>query len=273
MVRNRSDRCPGVLRPWPADDGLLVRLRLVGGRVSLTALRALLAVAEQHGDGRVHLTSRANLQVRGLPGDGMLAPEALAAIEATGLLPSRTHELVRNLMVSPFGRGRADLRPVAEELDRLLLADPELGTLPGRFLFVLDDGTGDLVARECDLGLVALEPDTAQLRIGDEWGPVVALADAPQRIADLARAFLAARGSGAAAAWHVRELASPLAPATDRDPRVPTPAAPPAFGPVAGGLHLEVPDAGIDRDLLDSIAVPEVVVTPWRGLFLPQETP
>ncbi|MGL5909052.1 MAG: hypothetical protein ACRCZP_03560, partial [Phycicoccus sp.] len=66
-TRTRVDRCPGVSRPWPATDGLLVRLRLVGGAVSHRSLRALLGVAERFGDGRLHVTSRANLQLRGLP--------------------------------------------------------------------------------------------------------------------------------------------------------------------------------------------------------------
>ena len=48
---------------------MLVRLRLIGGQVSSASLRALADVAGAYGDGRVHLTSRANLQVRALPGD------------------------------------------------------------------------------------------------------------------------------------------------------------------------------------------------------------
>ena len=131
--RTRADRCPGALRPWQAEDGLLVRLRLVGGQVPAASLRALVAVAEEYGDGRVRLTGRANLQLRGLPGaGGVLDPAALEAIESTGLLPTRTHELVRNVMVSPqtgLAGGRADLRPVARELDRLLCVDPDVAAL------------------------------------------------------------------------------------------------------------------------------------------------
>ena len=100
-IRARGDLCPGVLRPWPAADGLLVRLRLIGGLVSTSSLRALSDVSAAYGDGRIHLTSRANLQLRGLPGSSSaLDPRRSPPSAATGLLPSPTHELVRNVLVS-----------------------------------------------------------------------------------------------------------------------------------------------------------------------------
>ena len=150
-VRSRPDKCPGVFRPWAATDGALVRLRLIGGRISPGSLLSLSQLAGRYADGNVHLTRRANLQVRGLPWrNDQLPADVVAAIEATGLLPSRTHELVRNVMVSPLTGlhgGLVDLRPVATELDQRLCADRALARLPGRFLFVLDDGRGDRVGR------------------------------------------------------------------------------------------------------------------------------
>lgn len=255
---------------------MLVRLRLIGGRVGATALRSLIDAAEQYGDGRVHVTSRANVQVRAFPGaDGRLSSAALAALEGTGLLPTRTHELVRNVMASPqtgLAGGRADLRAVAGELDDRLCADPDLAALPGRFLFVLDDGRGDLVARSCDLGLVALDSTWAQLRTGSGWGPVVPIVEAAARIAELAHEFVVRRGSGPAAPWHVSELAEPIV-ASDRDPRLPEPAGPLPFGAVPGGRHVEVADAGLDRRDIDELtaSVAHVIVTPWRGVLVPEE--
>ncbi|GAB3477805.1 nitrite reductase [Nocardiopsis coralliicola] len=282
--RTRPDRCPGALRPWAADDGLLVRLRLVGGRLPVASLRALAQVAETHGSGRIHLTLRANLQVRGLPaGDGpgaAVAAGALRAIEATGLLPSRSHELVRNIMSSPlsgFSGGRADLRAAAAQLDALLCGAPHRAQLPGRFLFVLDDGRGDLLDRPCDLGLAALDGDTAQLRVGDGYGPVVPLADAPGELVRLVDVFLEQRGTGAGAAWHAAELATHLAAPAAPDPRLPEAAPPLPFGPVpGGGRHVAVPDGGLTRAGAESVAAEaagagaaSVVVTPWRGIFIP----
>jgi precorrin-3B synthase len=278
VPRSRRDRCPGALRPWQAADGLLVRLRLIGGRVTSASLRTLLDAAEEYGDGRIYPTLRANLQVRGFPGEGgTLAPRALTAIEDTGLLPSRSHELARNIMSSPqsgLAGGLADLRPVAALLDSRLCAEKRLAELPGKFLFVLDDGRGDLVDRDCDLGLVALDAREAQLRVGAGWGAVVPLGDAPARLAALAGEFLLRRGRGPSAPWHVTELPAPLSPAQPPDGRLPRAGGPLPYGPVPGGRHVAVPSSGLDRAMVVGLTagVPEVIVTPWRGVLVPEET-
>lgn len=286
LRRTRSDRCPGVLRPWRASDGLLVRLRLVGGQVPLSALLRLSEVSRSFGDGRIYLTRRANLQLRGLPGDGRgLVPTVVTEIESTGLLPTRTHERVRNILASPqtgVAGGRADLRPIARSLDAALCADPDLAQLPGRFLFTLDDGRGDLLNRlvgtgrlGTDLGLVVLTNGDVQLRIGDRWGHVVRLDDAVPRLVGLAAAFLDERGTGAAAPWHLRELSTPLSTPMPADPRLPAPTGPLDYGSVPGGTHVEVPGGVLTADQVDSLAghvhSPDVhvVVTPWHGVFIP----
>lgn len=255
---------------------MLVRLRLVGGRVSSSSLRALSGVAGRYGDGKVYVTSRANLQVRGLPAlDGGLRPDVLAEVEATGLVPVRTHELVRNVLVSPqtgLSGGRADLRPVAAELDRLLCADLRLSELPGRFLFALDDGRGDLMARECDLGAVVLDERTAQLRIGASWGPVVPLASVAGGLVAVARRFLQVRGSGPTAPWHVVELPEPLAEPAAADPRLPDAREALPYGEVAGGRHVAVTGSGLDATAVAALTAQSehVVVTPWRGVLVPE---
>lgn len=283
--RTRADMCPGALRPWRADDGLLVRIRLIGGRLPTQALRRLSEVSREHADGRISLTRRANLQLRGMSGDGdYLTESALAAIESTGLLPSRTHELVRNVLVSPqtgLAGGRADLRQIATELDASLCGDAALGRLPGRFLFTLDDGRGDVLdrlagtgKRGTDLGFVALGDDEVQLRVGDHWADVTSLTDAAARMVDLARQFLHGRGTGANAAWHIRELIQPLQPSVPADPRIPDQAAPLAYGAVPGGIHLPADDGVLTHGRVESLLenasdVEYLVVTPWHGILIP----
>ncbi|MCW2753953.1 MAG: ferredoxin-nitrite reductase [Marmoricola sp.] len=274
--RTRGDLCPGVSRPWPAEDGALVRLRLIGGEIAHDQLIALSQVASRFGDGRLHTTARANLQLRGLPlNDGALPVEVTDAIAATGLLPHPDHELVRNVMRSPLSGlsgGLADLRPVARAFDDLLCSAPDLADLPGRFLVVLDDGRGDLQGRTLDLGAMAVDEQHAQLRAGSEgWGEVVPLDDVPARLVALARDFLALRGEGPSAAWHVDELSTPMLSGT-RDPRTLRNAGPLPFGPFDGGQHLEVPDGVITADVLAALAevMPEdlLVVSPWSGLVV-----
>ncbi|HET7736780.1 MAG TPA: nitrite reductase [Nocardioidaceae bacterium] len=243
-VRTRADRCPGILRPWPAEDGPLVRIRLVGGRLTASQFHGLLALSAEYGDGNLHLTSRANVQVR-----AVRSPDAFAsALEAIGLLPSRTHERVRNIVVSPGGA----LQPVAERFDALLCATPALAALPGRFLFGFDD-LGDLADLGVDLGFHA-----GRWVIGGRLGAVLAPEDAPEAMVDLALRFLELRGDGPAAAWHVAELATPLAPAADAYEGVPD-----------TGTQVDVPDGVLTPRLAAALDVRDhVVVTPWRGVLL-----
>ncbi|MFL6155569.1 MAG: nitrite reductase [Marmoricola sp.] len=281
VPRSRGDLCPGVLRPWPADDGGLVRLRLIGGQVTTGRLAALAAVSAHFGDGDVHTTARANLQVRGLPvADGELPGDVVDALLATGLVPHPSHELVRNVMVSPLSGltgGVADLRPVAAAYDELLCADPALASLPGRFLVVLDDGRGDVQGRTLDLGAMAVDETAAQLRAGSTgWGEVVRLTDVPGRLVELAHAFVDARGDGPTAPWHVDELDVPLLDG-DRDPRTLRNSGPLPYGPFGGGLHVEVPGGVLGPGLLGSFVDDEpedrvLVVTGWNGIVTPDAT-
>lgn len=279
-TRTRADRCPGVLRPWIAEDGALVRLRLAGG--PLRRLHALLDLAERWGDGALHLTSRANVQLRGIDhADGCVPSDFVNAVQELGLLPAPSHELVRNIEVSPLsGRagGRADVRPVAAELDQLLCAEPAFAALPGRFLFVLDDGRGDVAWRPLDLGLVALDAETVQLRLGaHHWGATVPLAAAAQHLAELAGRFLEVRGIGPEAAWHVDELDEPLEPPEPRDTRTRVRAEPWAFGIIEQrdgriARHVAVPDGRLTRELAADLPE-EVLVTPWRSIVVPDLEP
>lgn len=274
-VRTRVDSCPGVLRPWAADDGLLVRIRLVAGEVTPAQLGALVEAARTFGDGRIHTTSRGNLQLRAFPDDGTghLTGEASKAIIDTGLVPSPQHDQVRNIMASPLtgiDGGRTDLTGIAQALDEGIRASEALATLPGKFLFMLDDGRGDVLAHSCDLGLVALDGTTAQLRVGGGWGEVVPLEVAAERLLALAELFVERRGEGPEAPWHVAEMPEPLVLPVDADERVcPATGALP-FVEGEGWRHVELDDQGIDGTALLELVdgAHRIRVTPWYGLVL-----
>jgi precorrin-3B synthase len=204
-VARGTDRCPGVLRLWDAEDGALARVRVPGGRVAADQLRALAEAAAELGNGIVELTSRANVQLRGLPA---AAGEALAQrLAAAGLLPSLAHERVRNVLASPLA-GRhpdtlAETDALVEALDRGLCADPALAELPGRFLFAVDDGSGLALEPEADAALVAVGPDAFELWLaGVATGVRVGAADAPSLALEAGHAFLDARDDE----WRICEM-------------------------------------------------------------------
>jgi precorrin-3B synthase len=176
-VRADADACPGALRLHAAADGPLARVRVPGGRLTGAQLTVVHELAARWGDGCVELTSRANLQLRALR-EAPVA-ELAARLRAAGLLPSETHELVRNIVASPLAGGL----PV-HSLDRALCADSSLAELPGRFLFALDSGDGD----------VAFGADVAALPVGDEVAILFAGVDAGLRVppAGVVPALLAA---------------------------------------------------------------------------------
>ncbi len=71
--------CPTVHAPMPTGDGLLARVKPFGGRLPAVALRALAEAAAAFGNGAIELTSRGNIQVRGLRDPAAFARAMLRA--------------------------------------------------------------------------------------------------------------------------------------------------------------------------------------------------
>lgn len=145
----RKGWCPGALRPMMAGDGLLVRLRLSGGKLDAAHAHAIAALASYYGNGLFDLSARANLQLRGIrPADfGSL----LDALGDLGLLDADpAGEAVRNVLASPLaGFGPApDLSPYVEALETMLVMDRALHELPPKFGFLVDDGGEPTLAGE-----------------------------------------------------------------------------------------------------------------------------
>lgn len=200
---NRSaDRCPGVFSAHPAADGYLARIRLPGGLIAPEQLLALHRVAEEYGDGHLELTSRANIQIRGISD----IDNAGDIVVGAGLIPTPSHERVRNLQLSALtGRrgGLLDGRPILDELDVGLRSDPVLAQLPARFLFGVDDGRGDIAAEAPDVGVVALADDTLEVvAAGKPSGRTVFPDMAVPTLLALARAFLSERTDE----WRIKDL-------------------------------------------------------------------
>lgn len=251
-----ADRCPGVLRPHRAEDGAVVRVRIPGGQTTGPVLAGVSRLSQRYGNGEIQLTTRASLQIRGLPDP---VPRALVdGIASLGLLPSATHDRVRNVVASPLTGlvgGRADLRPMISQLDRALCAEPELADLSGRFLFALDDGRGDVSELPFNLAYAADSPAGGRVVDGRRQHPIpVATSEVVPTLIRLAHALLTGR------------TFAPAAPTREQ------PEWPP-LGAIAGAASVLVPLGLLTPEQTAAVcrlaSGGPVLITPWRGLVVP----
>jgi precorrin-3B synthase len=265
-TRLGADRCPGLLTPFVAQDGAIIRLRIPGGRVHVSTLAELLAIGTDFGAPMLALTSRTNLQVRGLPDP--LPEEVMVRAEATGLLPSSTHERARNILAAPRA---PEVRPLVAELDVALCADPLLAELPGRFLFAVSDATGSVLTEPFDVAYQALTPTTGVHRVGG-LGMPCARADAVAHLLERARLFLQHRAGPRV--WNIRDLPADSRVLRGLEPMPVDAAAPLVPGPIGDDLVAGIPLAMLRADHLTALArvTDEVVITPWRSVVIPGGT-
>jgi precorrin-3B synthase len=272
MARTRdTDACPGALQVHQAADGALARVRLPGGALTAAQLAALADTSHRLGSGTLELTGRGNLQIRGIT-DVTAVGDAIAA---AGLLPSPTHERVRNIVASPLsGRagGSADLRGWVAELDAAIRAEPALAKLGGRFLFSLDDGRGDVSGLGADVGVHVVDDHAVLLLGGHDTGVRLTAREVVETLVAVAVRFTEVRGS----AWRVSELTDPagLWPGAELSYSFPPVTRPPVGwieqddGRVAVGaaVPLGVLSARV-AEYLAAIEAP-LVVTPWRSVLV-----
>ena len=286
-ARDRVDACPGALQTHAAADGALARVRVPGGALTGRQVRVLAGAARDLGDGALELTSRGNLQLRGLRSGA--ETELGGRLAEAGLLPSATHERVRNVLASTLsGRwgGRLDVRPWVAAFDVGLCADPALADLPGRFLATFDDGRGDVAGLGGDIGLLALDPATVALLLGGEDSGLRAAPGVAVELALAAtRAFLEVQTSDGGTAWRLAEIPDGGARVVSRlggEPaaRLPVPAAP-LTGPAGvirqhegrTALVAVVPLGRLTAGQAELMAetADDLQVTPWRSVVLPDQ--
>lgn len=277
MARARDDdACPGALQTHRAADGDLARIRLPGGAITARQLEAVAQAAVDFGTATLELTSRANLQIRGIQDTSAVA----AALTGAGLLPSATHERIRNIVASPLsGRsgGFCDARDLVRTLDHAVQRDPRLAGLPGRFLFGIDDGRGDISGQGADAGIHALDRHTAALLLaGLDTGVRLPLDTVVDELLSVAVKFLQMRGTS----WRVGELDDPTVLLGDRTPTA-TPGAtwPARSRPPVGWIEQDdgritlgaaVPLGVLDAQVARYLAAVEapLAITPWRSVLL-----
>ncbi|HEX3545947.1 MAG TPA: precorrin-3B synthase [Mycobacterium sp.] len=279
MSRARDhDSCPGALQVHRAADGALARVRLPGGMIAAQQLETLAHAATEWGSPAMELTSRGNLQIRGIKDMGINA--VADAVATAGLLPSETHERVRNIVASPLsGRvgGTTDVRNVITQLDGAIRSEPSLAGLPGRFLFGLDDGRADISGLAADLGVHFLDETAAALVLaGRDTGIRLPASDVVKELIAISARFAERRGK----AWRMAELddigplLGDLAPTMD-----PGMTWPPVTRPRVGwidqddgrvALGAAVPLGVLQTRVAEYLAAinAPMAITPWRSVLI-----
>lgn len=264
--------CPGALRPMLSGDGLVVRVRPRLGRFPPEQAAGIARAALAHGSGVLDLTSRANLQIRGVREAAHLALiadlDALGLVDATEALEAR-----RNIIVSPFADAGAT--EVALGLEAVL---PDLPVLPGKFGFAVDCGAARVLADvSADIRLERSARGALMIRAdGMASGWEIAAGALPHAVDRLVAGFLAA-GGGRDAPTRMAEgmrgappagntIFASLGPAL----AVPGPmAAPPAPGLCPEGAMVGFAFGQTDAATFGALAaLGPIRLTPWRMVLI-----
>lgn len=159
----RPSACPGLYRLAPARDGGICRVKLALGTLDAAQARAVAGAARDFGNGVIEITSRSNLQLRGI---AETDAHALAdRIYAAGLgAATAAADDVRNLMVSPTcgidPQALLDTTPLAQAILALLDARADFHALSPKFSILLDGGESTAALHHPnDIWLSAVDAD------------------------------------------------------------------------------------------------------------------
>ena len=286
--------CPGLARPMMSGDGLLVRLRPAGTALSRPQLAALADCAENFGNGLIDLTSRGNLQLRGIQETAL--DDLAARLVRHDLAPrDGTRDPPAGIFTSPLAgldaTARLDIRPVEAALSAAL-SQEEFAGLPAKFSILLDDGGAcPLGGAAADIRLEAsVHADVAQfaLRLGGvsdraRFAGLCAVRDAAAVTLQITRRFMRTGPADGTRPQRMRGLRTDgiagLNTAPAPPPRALTSAHDIIGAPTLGGgnyLGVSPPFGRLDGAMLRALAAAlmqagaaALRVTPWRALLIP----
>ncbi len=258
--------CPGAHRPMMSGDGLVVRVRPRLARLDAAQVLGLCALARRFGNGTIDLTSRANLQLRGVDArDHEAVLRGLAELDLLDAEPGL--ESRRNILVAPlYAPGDLTAR-LASALMARLEALPEL---PAKFGFAMDAGPAPVLRdASADIRIEAGRDGLILRADGAKSGVLVEERAAIDRAIALARWFAQTRApetrrmAAHLAAEPLPEDWQGAAPGADGDALAPGPS---PLGPVYGAPFGHLPADAL-ADLMRRSGAAALRVTPWR-LFL-----
>ncbi|MBE9188431.1 precorrin-3B synthase [Microcoleus sp. LEGE 07076] len=135
--------CPGLFCGSRARDGILSRMRIPGGILTVPQCRSIANLVDRYSTGCLQITNRANLQIRELHSE--IAAEVWQDLQELGLASRRVEvDSIRNIMASPTAgidrQQLLDTRPLVAAWDNYLQTHPELSELSAKFSIGFDGG-------------------------------------------------------------------------------------------------------------------------------------
>lgn len=260
--------CPGAYRPMMSGDGLIVRIRPRLGRLTMQQTLGLCDISCAMGNGIIDLTTRANLQMRGVTeGSHTAVLEQLSALDLLDADPEI--EARRNILTTPLWQPG----DMTERLHAAIVARlRDLPHLPAKMGIALDTGeTPMLGVASADFRFEIGAEATLILRAdGAERGRAIDVADAPDALIQLAQWFC--ESGGAAAGRMARHLHSSALPSEWQTHPAQPHASPLAAGPTPGGQIYGAPFGSLDARALAALVTTTkakaIRCTPWRLFVL-----
>ena len=261
--------CPGALRPMQSGDGLVLRIRPPLGCLTQAQGQGIAELAACYAQPLLDLTSRANLQLRGIAEAHY--PALLAELQVLELIDTDINaESRRNILVSPFWEA-GDGTPTLARLLTEALAQPTAPQLPAKFGFALDCGPTP-VLRGCsaDIRLERYAQGFLVYANGSTHGAVASAECAIAKAMELARWFIAAGGAPLGRGRMAPLVAHTLVPTHLADTPVPPGNGDcPPWGLVPQGCVVGFEFGQISVDTLRALsALSPLRLTPWRSVLV-----
>jgi precorrin-3B synthase len=246
-----------------SGDGLLVRVRPRMARLSAEQVLRLADLAEDYGNGLIDLSSRGNLQIRGVAEEAH--PVLLDALISAGLVHADPAREV-SLTVTPFPDAAGETEALVAAVEAVAA---DLPALPDKMGVLVDTGGTRWLADTSGDFRFERAKDSLILRAdGAEAGRPVTCETAGAALLELAEWFIATDGAESRRMRH--HLEGCVLP-QDWCKVVPEKACPPPAPDVATG-HLGVAFGQMTsadfRDLISNSNTYSVIFTPWRSVLL-----
>jgi precorrin-3B synthase len=255
-----------------SGDGLIVRVRPPCGRLTAEQAKGIAVISTELGNGIIDVTSRSNLQIRGLAEHTHL--RVLERLSRLGLLDeSAQAEALRNILLTPFWQTGDDAHEIAVQLENELATLPV--ALPGKFGFAVDCGPKRLLA-DCPADIRIERGESGRLILRAD-GNGAGLPVSPRQCARMALAlaewFVAsggAKGGRGRMSSHIGAGAIMPSSLVGRE----TPArvaSRPAPGLHAAGALIGLAFGQLSATTLSALASlgHELRMTPWRMVLVP----